>query len=119
MVGGRLGRLQYLPEGGRCAVRAAWTSLSELSGTATLTRTEQRTSGQPRRGVLKWRLRYCESLSVTFTLEASKPPCTFRGWSVRSDSVPWVSDSVRNVQQVSVLEISDPPLRGFAMAPKL
>ena len=55
----------------------------------------------------------------TFTLEASKPPCTFRGWSVRSDSVPWVSDSVRIVQQVAVLEISDPPLDGFAMALKL
>ena len=55
----------------------------------------------------------------TFTLEASKPPCTFRGWTVQSDSVPCVSDSVRIVQQVAVLEISDPPLDGFAMALKL
>ena len=47
------GRLAILPKSGRCAVRAAWTSLSELSGTATLTRNEQRTSGQPKRGVLK------------------------------------------------------------------
>lgn len=60
-----------------------------------------------------------EFLVPTFTLEASEPPCTFRGWSVRSDSVPWVSDSVRIVQQVAVLEISDPPLDGFAMALKL
>ena len=35
---------------------------------------------------------------------------------MRSDSVLWVSDSVRIVQQVAVLEISDPPLDGFAMA---
>ena len=60
-----------------------------------------------------------DCLVPTFTLEASEPPCTFRGWSVRSDSVPWVSDSVRIVQQVAVLEISDPPLDGFAMALKL